>query len=165
MVLGFPLKTAKLFCARKASYKGVALTEATVIKSKHHYLCGVKHKGTQIAKRQQFSPTAFLFPPKWRLSPVHHQNRQWSVHPHWDPSLTDLGMFHLVIQIPAVSGALRGFPGGARGTVPAYQCQRGKRCGFHPCVGKIPERRTWQPTPVFLPGESHGQRSLAGYSP
>ena len=31
-------------------------------------------------------------------------------------------------------------------------------------VGKIPWRRKWQPTPVFLPGESHGQRSLAGYS-
>ena len=32
-------------------------------------------------------------------------------------------------------------------------------------VQKIPWRRKWQPTPVFLPGESHGQRSLAGYSP
>ena len=31
--------------------------------------------------------------------------------------------------------------------------------------GKIPWRRAWQPTPVFLPGESHGQRSLSGYSP
>jgi len=36
---------------------------------------------------------------------------------------------------------------------------------FDPCVGKIPWRRAWQPTPVFLPGESQGQRSLAGYSP
>ena len=34
------------------------------------------------------------------------------------------------------------------------------RCGFDPWVGKIPWRRTWQPTPVFLPGASHGQRSL-----
>ena len=32
-------------------------------------------------------------------------------------------------------------------------------------VGKIPWRRKWQPTPVFLPGESHGRRSLVGYSP
>ena len=39
------------------------------------------------------------------------------------------------------------------------------RCGFDPWVGKIPWRRTSQPTPVFLPGESHGQRCLAGYSP
>ena len=34
-----------------------------------------------------------------------------------------------------------------------------------PWVGKIPWRRAGQPTPVFLPGESHGQRSLAGYNP
>ena len=36
---------------------------------------------------------------------------------------------------------------------------------FYPRVRKIPWRRVWQPTPVSLPGESHGQRSLAGYSP
>ena len=35
----------------------------------------------------------------------------------------------------------------------------------NPWVGKIPWRREWQPTPEFLPGEFHGQRSLAGYSP
>ena len=35
--------------------------------------------------------------------------------------------------------------------------------GFHPWVGKIPWRREWQPTPVFLPGKSDGQRSLAGH--
>ena len=35
----------------------------------------------------------------------------------------------------------------------------------HPWVRKIPWRRDWQPTPVFLPRESHGQRSLVGYSP
>ena len=37
--------------------------------------------------------------------------------------------------------------------------------GVIPGSGKIPERRKWQPTPVLLPGESHGQRSLVGYSP
>ena len=36
---------------------------------------------------------------------------------------------------------------------------------FDPWTGKISWRRKWQPTPVFLPGKSHGQRSLAGYSP
>ena len=40
-----------------------------------------------------------------------------------------------------------------------------KRHSFKPWVGQISWRRNWQPTPVFLPGESHGQRSLAGYSP
>jgi len=36
---------------------------------------------------------------------------------------------------------------------------------FSHWVRKIPWRRAWQPTPIFLPGESHGQRSLVGYSP
>ena len=41
-----------------------------------------------------------------------------------------------------------------------------RRPGFDPCVGKIPWRRKWKPTPVFLPREEvHGQRSLEGYSP
>ena len=43
-------------------------------------------------------------------------------------------------------------------------CQ-GRRCGFSPCVGEIPWRKERLPTPGFLPGESHGQRSLAGCSP
>jgi len=40
-----------------------------------------------------------------------------------------------------------------------------RRCRFNPWVRKIPWRRKWQLTPVFLPGESHGQRRLLGYSP
>ena len=40
-----------------------------------------------------------------------------------------------------------------------------KRCGFNPWVGKIPWSKKWQPTPLFLPGKSHGQRSLGGCSP
>ena len=43
------------------------------------------------------------------------------------------------------------------------QYRRLKRHVFNPWVGKISWRRAWQPTPVFLPGEFHGQRSLAGY--
>ena len=45
------------------------------------------------------------------------------------------------------------------------QCRRHRRCGFDPRVGKIPWRKAWQSTPVFLPGESHGERSLVGYRP
>ena len=52
----------------------------------------------------------------------------------------------------------KGFPG-AQMVVVCPQC---KRPGFDPWVGKIPWRRKWQPTPGFLPGESHGRRSLAG---
>ena len=43
-------------------------------------------------------------------------------------------------------------------------CRRCKRCGFNPWVRKTPWRRKQQPTSVFLPGRSYGQRSLAGYS-
>ena len=45
------------------------------------------------------------------------------------------------------------------------QCRRHRRHGFNPCGRKIPWRRAWQPTTVFLPEESHGQRNLEGYSP
>jgi len=55
-----------------------------------------------------------------------------------------------------------GFPGGSDGKEPA--CNAGEP-GLDPWVGKIPWRRAWQPTSVFLPGESHGQRNPAGYSP
>ena len=58
-----------------------------------------------------------------------------------------------------------GFLGGASGKEPTCQCRRQRRCGFNPWVGKIPWRRKWQPTPLFLPGKSHEQRSLVGYIP
>ena len=54
---------------------------------------------------------------------------------------------------------------GAGGKELACQCRRHKRHGFHPWLGKIPWRMVWQPIPVFLPGESHRQRNLVGYSP
>jgi len=57
-----------------------------------------------------------------------------------------------------------GLPGGASGKEPTCQFRRYKKPGFYPCLQKISWRRAWQPTPVFFPGESHGQRSLAGYS-
>ena len=56
-----------------------------------------------------------------------------------------------------------GFPGGASGKEPACQCRWRKTLGLDPWAWKIPRRRAWQPTPALLPGESHGQRSLAGY--
>ena len=58
-----------------------------------------------------------------------------------------------------------GFLGGASSKEQICQRRRHKRDGFDPWIGKIPWRRAWQPTPVFLPGKPHGQRSLAGYSP
>ena len=46
--------------------------------------------------------------------------------------------------------------------LPAMQEPQVRSLGW---IGKIPWRKEWQPTPIFLPGEFHGQRSLAGYSP
>ena len=58
-----------------------------------------------------------------------------------------------------------GLPSGASGKESACQCRRGKISMFDPCVGMICWSRKWQPTPVFLPGESHGQRNLVGFGP
>ena len=58
-----------------------------------------------------------------------------------------------------------GLPRSTSGKRTHLPMQRPKRHKFSPWVGKIPWSRKWQPTPVFFPGKSHGQRSLAGYSP
>ena len=55
----------------------------------------------------------------------------------------------------------QGFPSGS-GKESICYC---RRHGFDPWVGRIPWRRKWQATPVFLPGKFHGQRKLVGYSP
>ena len=58
----------------------------------------------------------------------------------------------------------RVLPDGASGKEPICQCWNHKRLRLDLWVGKIPWRRAWPPTPKFLLGESHGQRSLASYS-
>ena len=60
---------------------------------------------------------------------------------------------------------IRGFPCGTSGKEPTCQCGRHKRCGLNLWVKKTLWRRAWQPTPVFLPDESHGQRSLVSSGP
>ena len=61
-----------------------------------------------------------------------------------------------------MTGQPMGFPGGSDSKEICWQC---RRPGFDPWVGKSPWRREWLPTPIFWPGEVHGQRSLATYSP
>ena len=72
------------------------------------------------------------------------------------PDRADFSLFWISLVL--------GFPSGSVVKESACQYGRHRVCSFDPWVRKIPWRRTWQPTPVFLPGESHGQRSLAGYS-
>ena len=67
--------------------------------------------------------------------------------------------FHFISQYKTQH---ENFPSSSVGKRTHLQCRRHR---FDPWAGKIPWRRAWQPVPVFLPGESHGQRSLAGYSP
>ena len=68
----------------------------------------------------------------------------------------------MCVQLFLVSNIEMGLPWWLSGKEPACQC---RRRGFGPWVGKIPWRKKWQPTPVFLPEKSHGQRNLAGYRP
>ena len=67
----------------------------------------------------------------------------------------------LSLSFRSPSSSVWGFPGGSDGKESA--CNAGGR--FNSWIRKIPWRREWQPTPVFLPGKSHGQRSRAGCRP
>ena len=76
---------------------------------------------------------------------------------HWDPREVPCGVFFFLLL-----SSEEIFPGGsAVENLPA----KSEDASFGLWVGKIPWRRKWQPTPVFLSAESHGQRSLVGYSP
>ena len=71
----------------------------------------------------------------------------------------------MCINIHVHTHTYMGFPDGASGKESACQCGRHKRHGFDSRVGKISWRRAWKSTPVFVPGEFYGERSLVGYSP
>ena len=58
-----------------------------------------------------------------------------------------------------------GLPRWLSGKESTCRCRGCRRHMFNPWIRKIPWRRKWQPTPVFLPGKSYRQRSLVGYSP
>ena len=77
-------------------------------------------------------------------------------------------LYHLSHQKPVILCNIKwekmGFPGDTSGKECICQCRRHKRHSFDPWVGNIPWRRVWQPTAVFLPGESRGQKSLVVYS-
>ena len=74
----------------------------------------------------------------------------------WKQSLLKGSLFIWEVVSPVDS------PGGLDSKRVCLQC---RRPGFNPWVGKIPWRRKWQPISVFLPGKSHGRRSLVSYSP
>ena len=63
------------------------------------------------------------------------------------------------------TGSPRDFSSGSASKESTCPCRRYRRCRFDPWVRKSPWSRKWQPILVFLPGKSHGQKSLVGYSP
>ena len=97
----------------------------------------------------------------------------YSLWDHWESDTTEqLSKPHIWLYpessaTPYIQGItlLYGFPGGTSSKESTCQCRRCNRCWFNPWVGKIPWSRKWHPTPIFLPGESHEQRSLEGYRP
>ena len=108
----------------------------------------------------------------WRQPHIHPQARNLIGHPHFfhlislsaslvpagtPPLSSDSTLLEEPNSLPLQS--VQNFPGSVNGKEPACQCRRHR---FDPWIRKIPWRRKWQSTPVFLPGESHGQRGLVG---
>ena len=127
----------------------------------YHLVSGSDHISSQTSPEVQ------------RLNHIVHETVTWQTwvqrwQPHGSTHLLLLKHRHNPWGTSSISNQiciLKGFPGGAIGKEPACQCRKWKRCRFNLRVGKIPWRRAWQPTPVLLHGEFHGQRSLVGYSP
>ena len=114
--------------------------------------CSAQGLGSFVSLRGPFLPCHFchLASDAWRVGGVARflSAERWRRRKH--PT------FRRRLQRPLHSSpaCTRGFPGSTSGKEPACQCRGCKGCGFDPWVGKIPWRREWQPTPVFLPGES-----------
>ena len=100
---------------------------------------------------------------------IHRMDKQWSLtayHRELNSISCDRPQEKRILKrIHTHTHIYIGFPGGAGGKESVCQCRRHKRLGFNSWFEKIPWRRIWQPTPVFLPGESHDQKSLSGFGP
>ena len=90
----------------------------------------------------------------------------WEVFDYWFSILASdqsVQIMYVIREIENVNcWCWQGLPWWLSGIKSASQC---RRHGFHPWVGKVPWRRKWQPTAVFLPGTFHASKSLADYSP
>ena len=96
-------------------------------------------------------------------------SRRAGVGSMWDmvrgPDLTCYLFMKIKFYLTKIESICFGLPWWLSSKRIRLQCRRHKRREFDPWVGKIPWRRKWQPTPVFLPEKFHGQRSLVGHSP
>ena len=80
------------------------------------------------------------------------------------PTSWEMGRSWSCNQLPTAKDSIR-FPRWLSGKRIRLPMQEMQETQFNPWVGKVPWRRKWQTAPVFLPGNFHGQRSLAGYTP
>ena len=72
---------------------------------------------------------------------------------------------YILFSLFRIAPSSRGLPRWHSGKESICQCQKCRRLWFDPCIRKIPWRRKWSLAPAFLPGKSHGQKNLVGYSP
>ena len=93
------------------------------------------------------------------LSSYHENKIKWNKTKTTEGNFRSVGYFYSLTAL-IVNSYFR-LPRWLSDKESACQCRRHRRHGFDPWVGKIPWRRKWQPTPVFLPGKAYGQRSLA----
>ena len=121
--------------------------------------CGLTYKGLMLLDARGFSTwlTVCEVGPCVRGSTRHSVVTQ---RPHLQGVPTSWRRQNHINEQIFVNESCVGFPWWLSGEKSTRQCRRHKRLGFHPWVRKIPWRRKWQTTPVFLPGESHGQKRL-----
>ena len=89
-------------------------------------------------------------------------------HLHLESSAPSQGLITKCYWHPMLLRSLKNckaFPGGVSGKERACQCRKHKRRRLHRWSERCPWRRAWPPSPVFLPGESHAQRSTEGWNP
>ena len=131
--------------------------------NKLHFLEQLMFKAKLSRKHRDFPYTPFPYTPTYAPTREVHLLQSVTLNYHPKPIVHSCcWAFHGFGQ---VYNDLWGFPGTINYKELACQDRRHKRCRFDPWVEKIPWRRAWQPTSVFFPGESQGQRRLTGCSP
>ena len=144
---------SRVFCYTSSSWEFGYREQAFFLG--HFCLCAFVFLGYQLLQPQ-------LWVVKKEAKGIHYGALSWvwrllARQPSFNPSES------YVCFMSNVQG-FQGFPGG-RGKESTCKCRRWKRSGFCPWIGKIPWKRKWQTTSIFLPEKFNGQRSLVGYSP
>ena len=139
----------------------VCMHHACAMMPEPFYILHVKQQSQKISNRPNFISNGLLhgrqilYCLSHRGSPMYFITISQSIKVFW----RYFNIFHLCVSTCECFGLSRWW------LVVKNPSANVKRCRLDPWVRKIPWRRAWQPSPGFLPGESHGQRSLAGYSP